>query len=1608
MAAVPAHNAKAENVLEQTAATQQEDARRVQDVDMTPAHAGTSAGAAKALAAFPIVAGLHGGQRVEWGTDVAEWPDHLFALNPDMRKLQIRDAKGQLISFENLMAESIRDPKNSMDRINEVKFRERFPLSVEATIGAPPPKNKAAPAHAAAADPDELSNSPVPMPAGKAPARSKDKAKQPPVKALPPQESFDKESSAWASWLNSSVWELRQEHNCETAQELCHILRSIYPGKAQEIQAKGVVIVHYGEPNPTWNRLLRNIHPDGRFLSIVDANGQSISHADLMDEAIGNMTSAFKARFPLQVRRLEKPIEVANPPVKPPPPPRPEITPLHNQLPCHAAAAAIVMPPPPPITEDMKKRIEAKKEAGKATAKKAKPPPPPLHPQAAAAASAESEQPGATQDPGTRQDGDQGIDIWNLLSSRSGTTMQDEIEELKGRLDPHGAPNGIPMDRNRTMLRKTHNVGIKSFHDKAVQHIWKQGNLASNEYSVKSHIMVQEGLRFQMTIKAGPDMVAFKDYDRRGRTESPYDMAHACWEVIQRYEQSWKEAHPGVDEDACPGFLYTTYPADAHAGKHDTWIERFDAYLRVAPKEAPDEYRQLVEYLVNHQSTRTLQQNKKIIEEWKRQNGWALDKHGRISDRGRQQGTKPPTWNHTVQRLLNDMGSSKPDGKEHPQQHRKWSETLRAPDGTLGQVMLGDLVFNETLVARYRANQGQADDRWNERTKGPPQFFVDKECIANTSMWMEKDSYLEGIHRWNPSIAQCQMFLEAILQNNVPPGMDIGTRKDAPEPISAWVTDQQEIRRKYQDREIDERNDWFYPSEAPGWVKKSWRTCQECKTGYDFWQWPQDTCNRCFAEKSYQCETAVWKTAMSRDGVYNCQRCDKNYTVHRPDYKIRENPHVYAYPLCKVHARRASMELNEQYRHYLRELEEAKKRGCNLQPATRATAPAESSSPPSGETQQVAPEQRQGWWKQASDEREQEHLDSKARNQPPTRGPLGAEEQKTRPWTGPYNDDGAGQHKSASANAGAGTANIRQRSQPARSRAQSKPREVPTRERSPTSPTNSAPATPDAPPSPRLHPDWAAEFGNRAMKTLQEYKDHFGDEVGLHRWIAGCADAKQRNEGLGRQRTDANAYQPRHFLCRGPVTEPEKSQSGLQGGSASGHSTKHANEARGPASADDGPKSPRDPDTDGIQRTIQVVVSPASEEEEDKAPAPTTKKKWKDYSPGERRDEERELKRNYRLQWMSRHLSWATRHGHNNGLVVDANGWISCTDIFQTKQCRDALRNNSWEHYNSHEIQYIVEFNDKKRFEFKSTSHGDYIRANQGHSYDNVVRLDSHKPLQLRDLPKWVIHGTSIENLESLMQWGIRNSAGRNDIHFQPYLPEDRAFRRRHKDTMLVWVRTKEAFDMGITFFLSENDAVLSPGLEGVIPPELIAKTTRSGALPTDSNYHIKLSPEYSGQDNRDVAVTQSSPRVIRATPVEGMSSRTQGGDQRRRTRHPNDPRAGTRRQANDEGGSARRGEGRKAPRHQSPNRPHGRRNARLTPRQPNPIMHRLSPRQEARGVNTAERQARERAATAFARRNSQSNRSRSQRWGRQRLEPRAQQAGHTAAMHREHAWDVE
>ena len=185
----------------------------------------------------------------------------------------------------------------------------------------------------------------------------------------------------------------------------------------------------------------------------------------------------------------------------------------------------------------------------------------------------------------------------------------------------------------------------------------------------------------------------------------------------------------------------------------------------------------------------------------------------------------------------------------------------------------------------------------------------------------------------------------------------------------------------------------------------------------------------------------------------------------------------------------------------------------------------------------------------------------------------------------------------------------------------------------------------------------------------------------------------------------------------------------------------------------------------------------------------------------------------------SKYLSFVLRHGAKEvGVTMDKEGYVEVDAILKTKNGKFSLN----------DVKYVVETNNKKRFELTERDNGQgvkkfFIRAVQGHT---ITGLDEDSLFEEikdpKDIP-FIIHGTDYKAWINFIRFQGLKKMARNHIHFAIGFNNEShvVSGMRNSSDIIIEVDAAKAMKDGYKFLRSKNDVILSPGKgdEGQMPP---------------------------------------------------------------------------------------------------------------------------------------------------------------------------------------------
>jgi putative RNA 2'-phosphotransferase len=160
------------------------------------------------------------------------------------------------------------------------------------------------------------------------------------------------------------------------------------------------------------------------------------------------------------------------------------------------------------------------------------------------------------------------------------------------------------------------------------------------------------------------------------------------------------------------------------------------------------------------------------------------------------------------------------------------------------------------------------------------------------------------------------------------------------------------------------------------------------------------------------------------------------------------------------------------------------------------------------------------------------------------------------------------------------------------------------------------------------------------------------------------------------------------------------------------------------------------------------------------------------------------------LNQVSKYMSLILRHKPEViGITLDEHGWANTNELVAGVKKKFPDFSKSW-------LYMIVETDEKKRYSFGNGL--SKIRANQGHSIPVNLELEPETP------PSWLYHGSALKYEKSIMEQGLIPKS-RLYVHLSNDVETAINVGTRHGSPMIFRVNTKQMFEDGYEFFLSEN-----------------------------------------------------------------------------------------------------------------------------------------------------------------------------------------------------------
>jgi putative RNA 2'-phosphotransferase len=175
---------------------------------------------------------------------------------------------------------------------------------------------------------------------------------------------------------------------------------------------------------------------------------------------------------------------------------------------------------------------------------------------------------------------------------------------------------------------------------------------------------------------------------------------------------------------------------------------------------------------------------------------------------------------------------------------------------------------------------------------------------------------------------------------------------------------------------------------------------------------------------------------------------------------------------------------------------------------------------------------------------------------------------------------------------------------------------------------------------------------------------------------------------------------------------------------------------------------------------------------------------------------------------LSKFLSKHLRHAPQAiGLTLQAGGWVKVADLLAACAAHGHPLTR-------HELEDLVEDNDKQRFAFDET--GQRIRAQQGHSIEVDLQLTPAEP------PAVLYHGTVPAALPAIRAAGLQKMS-RHHVHLSPDEATARRVGQRRGQPTLLAVDAAALHQAGGVFYRSGNGVWLTDS----VPPQYLRELPR-------------------------------------------------------------------------------------------------------------------------------------------------------------------------------------
>lgn len=179
--------------------------------------------------------------------------------------------------------------------------------------------------------------------------------------------------------------------------------------------------------------------------------------------------------------------------------------------------------------------------------------------------------------------------------------------------------------------------------------------------------------------------------------------------------------------------------------------------------------------------------------------------------------------------------------------------------------------------------------------------------------------------------------------------------------------------------------------------------------------------------------------------------------------------------------------------------------------------------------------------------------------------------------------------------------------------------------------------------------------------------------------------------------------------------------------------------------------------------------------------------------------------------------------------LMDQAGWVSINDIVEVPSLK-RLGGSEVDVMEAAGSADVTDRSTKQRLELKVENDIMFVRACQGHSLAlNFEELLERLTPASIDWAEAGLHGTFRRNMESILAEGLDVKYSKNGcrahVHFAVSIDDSRenAGVRGGTDTIVV-CDLKRMHDAGMVLYRSRNNVILTPGIEGCVPPDFIKR----------------------------------------------------------------------------------------------------------------------------------------------------------------------------------------